>query len=192
MAALVFLDTETTGLSLADDIWEFAAIRREADGTQTECHMFIRHDPAKRAAMPDRFRDDLTSRYFDAEAYSPDAASGIIAGLFDDDRSTHVVGAVPNFDTERLALLLRRYGLTPTWHHHLIDVEALTVGYLASQAREYPGSKAADVLRIGLPWRSDDITAAIGVTVPEDERHTAMGDARWAMRTYDAVMGGVL
>ena len=26
---LVFMDTETTGLSLADDIWEFAAIRRE-------------------------------------------------------------------------------------------------------------------------------------------------------------------
>ena len=28
---LVFMDTETTGLSLADDIWEFAAIRREGD-----------------------------------------------------------------------------------------------------------------------------------------------------------------
>src|SRR5205814_1988195 len=36
--ALVFLDTETTGLDVdhGHGIWEFAAIRREPDGTETE------------------------------------------------------------------------------------------------------------------------------------------------------------
>ena len=35
MSPIVFLDTETTGLSLDDDVWEFAAIRREDDGRET-------------------------------------------------------------------------------------------------------------------------------------------------------------
>jgi len=39
------------------------------------------------------------------------------------------------------------------------------------------------------PWRSDDLLGAVGVTVPEVERHTALGDARWAMRAYAAVYG---
>ena len=43
-APLVFLDTETTGLALDDDIWEFAAIRREPDGTEARLHLFERRD----------------------------------------------------------------------------------------------------------------------------------------------------
>ena len=31
----------------------------------------------------------------------------------------HIVGAVPNFDAEVLASLLRYNGLTPAWHYHL-------------------------------------------------------------------------
>lgn len=34
------------------------------------------------------------------------------------------------------------------------------------------------------PW------SAVGVTTPELERHTALGDARAVMRAYDAVMAG--
>jgi hypothetical protein len=95
------------------------------------------------------------------------------------------VGAVPNFDTERLALLLKRSRLIPTWHYHLIDVENLAVGYLAgrrsmSKAREFIPS---------LPWDSDELSRALGVETPIEDRHTAMGDVRWAMAIYDKVMG---
>jgi len=69
--------------------------------------------------------------------------------------------------------------------------ETLAVGYLYSQANEFPGGKAADFVAKGLPWDSDDLTAALGLDpVPEDERHTALGDARWVMRIYDAVTKG--
>ncbi|WP_127516381.1 hypothetical protein [Nocardia sp. FDAARGOS_372] len=50
-------------------------------------------------------------------------------------RGAHIVGAVPNFDTECLAAMLRRHGLCPAWHHHLIDVEALAVATSTAPAR---------------------------------------------------------
>lgn len=35
-APIVFLDTETTGTTSVDQIWELAAVRRDPDGTETE------------------------------------------------------------------------------------------------------------------------------------------------------------
>jgi hypothetical protein len=71
----------------------------------------------------------------------------------------------------------------PSWHYHLIDVEALAVGYLA-------GRGSADLFHpSALPWKSDDLSAALGITVRDEDRHTALGDAKWARAIYDAVMG---
>jgi hypothetical protein len=89
--------------------------------------------------------------------------------------------------------LLRSHGLIPAWHYHLIDVEALAVGYLYGRDRE---KEAQDdlgdwqAMGVPLPWDSDDLSRACGVEPPgEHERHTALGDARWAMRLYDAITG---
>lgn len=39
--------------------------------------------------------------------------------------------------------------------------------------------------------RSDDLSRACGVEPPsEEERHTALGDARWVQRWYDHILGG--
>ena len=40
---------------------------------------------------------------------------------------------------------------------------------------------------VALPWKSDDLSAALGVTVSDEDRHTALGDAKWARAIYDAV-----
>ena len=40
-----------------------------------------------------------------------------------------------------------------------------------------------------LPWKSDDLSAALGIKVSDEDRHTALGDARWARAIYDAVTG---
>lgn len=190
MTALVFLDTETTGLSLDDDIWEFAAIRREENGTETEHHMFLRHDEFRCQELPEPFRSDHMRRFPNVEqhgAWHPDAlatreAAQRIAALFTD--RPHVVGAVPNFDTERLAILLRVHGHRPGWHYHLIDVENLAAGWLC-------GTRPAGSRFPELPWDSDVLSRACGVEPPgEGERHTAMGDVRWAMRLYDAIVDG--
>lgn len=181
-APLVFLDTETTGLTLDDDIWEIAAIRRDPDGTETELHLFVEHDVTKCGALPERFLADHRARFRADSAIRDDLAALALHDLFShphSDVKPHVVGAVPNFDTERLARLLARYGFAVPWHYHLIDVENLAVGYLAARG---------GVLDCSPPWKSDIIAQLVGVTITEAERHTAMGDARWAMRIYDAVM----
>ena len=192
MTAIVFCDTETTGLALDDDIWEFAAIRREPDGTEAEHHFFIEHDTGKCNQLPESFHTDHVARYNPDIAYSRRDAAKVIAGIFYD--RPHVVGAVPNFDTERIALLLRRFGLEPGWHYHLIDVENLAVGYLRAVARwaPLPAGVAKKLRDAGTPpWDSDTLSLACDVAPPgEGVRHTAMGDVRWAMALYDRIMAG--
>jgi hypothetical protein len=101
----------------------------------------------------------------------------------------HVVGAVPNFDAEVFTGLLREQHLIPAHHYHLIDVETLAVGYLY-------GSRAGLAFEpdsvLDLPWDSDKLSESLAVEPPaDDERHTALGDARWAMRLYDAIIGAM-
>lgn len=186
MSALVFLDTETTGLSLDDDIWEFGAIRREEDGSETELHLFIEHSRDKCRRLPESFYNDHIGRYLDHRAVSRRDACLAIKQLFGDDRP-HVVGAVPNFDTERLRLMFAaewpHWSSREPWHYHLIDVENLSVGYL--YGLRVGGFKAPT-----LPWDSDALSRAVGVEPPTDERHTAMGDVRWCMALYDAITQG--
>lgn len=107
----------------------------------------------------------------------------------------HVVGAIPSFDTDTFQRGLFENGLTPSWHYHIIDIEALAVGFLKGRQSEredqagHHGPYAPDVV-IPMPWRSDDLTAMLDVEpCPEEDRHTALGDAEWAKRMYDAVMG---
>ena len=189
MSALVFLDTETTGLALTDDIWEFAAIRREEDGSEERLHLFIEHDEKKCRHLPESFLTDHLARFpgHKMETDRSRAAHSIANFLSRrNGERPHVVGAVPNFDTERIAMLMGVVNRSPEWHHHLIDVEALAVGYLAGRI----SMSKAGVTPPGLPWSSDDLSRLVGVEPPTTERHTAMGDAEWAMRVYDAVVGG--
>lgn len=179
MTRLVFLDTETTGLSLDDHIWEIAAIVREPGQPDVEYHAFVRHSLAKAAQLPEAFRLDHDARY-DASEALPSIAAARWLDVLTMGRA-HIVGAVPNFDTERIALMMRHHGIEPDWHYHLIDVETLVVGWMYGRA---PG-RAAD--EYPLPWDSDDLSVAVGVDAPIETRHTALRDARWVRDLYDAV-----
>jgi hypothetical protein len=75
---------------------------------------------------------------------------------------------------------MRARGICPAWHYHVQDFDTLIAGYLVGQGKPVPS----------LPWESDDLSRLIGVEPPgEAERHTALGDARWAVRVWDAVLG---
>lgn len=192
-APLCFVDTETDGVHPSRRPWEIAVIRREPDGTAAEWRSYVDIDLS--TADPFGLR---VGRFYDRHPLGRHLAHGddwSIPSFADSDylsareaahevakrtHGAHVVGCVPNFDTDVLAGLLRAEGLTPAWHYHLCDVENLTVGFLAGRGEP-----------IAPPWSSDDLGRALGVEPPaEDERHTALGDARWAMRLYDAVMAG--
>lgn len=190
-APIVFMDTETCGLRLSDPIWEFAAIRREADGSEMPFHCFIEHDVKRAELMPEEFRIDHDTRYDPDEALSQEKFVGFLQAVFSGPQNPHVVGAVPSFDTARIdhQFLIPR-GLPSPWHYHLHDVENVAVGWL--RALEVAASNSGfgstpDLRRWLPPHSSDDISAALGVDPEWFERHTAMGDVLWIKAQWDVI-----
>lgn len=184
-APLVFLDTETTGLHADRRPWEIAMIRRDEQGQRAITIQVSDVDTSnaeliglKIGRFHERhlhFSETLSLAERKQAAYKTEADAAFAVELWT--RDAHIVGAVPNFDTETLAAMLRRHGMCPAWHYHLADVETLALGWLAARGTV-----------VSPPWRSDEISRAIGVEPPSDnERHTAMGDAAWAMRIWDHV-----
>jgi DNA polymerase III epsilon subunit-like protein len=201
---IVALDLETTGLEPErHHIWEIGLIVRnhrepEHDG---EWHWMLR--PNLAAADPVALR---IGRYYEraymvqdssTQAYQLAKPAGVaghrfgdlsrmavarrLAGLLD---GAHLVGINPAFDTGFLARFLRNHWQAPTWHYHLVDVGALALGYTTA-LRQALGQPQPT-----LPWRTDDLAAQLGLPSDPDARHTAMGDARWALALYDKVMKG--
>ncbi|MGN0126047.1 MAG: hypothetical protein ACI38R_22625 [Rhodococcus sp. (in: high G+C Gram-positive bacteria)] len=251
---IVFLDTETNGLHADRRPWEIAWIRRDVDGTETEqCFQIAdvdntnaelkglqvgrfheRFKGGPKASWSLTIESALVPRDQRAILLEVDAAIEVEKAT----RGAIIVGAVPNFDTETLAAMLRRHKLCPSWHYQLVDVEALGAGWLAANSALTPPSDSLTEKRtqryekeqqlrdaykdgnfekiqaaekavcdaqdaesreweksaaefVAPPWRSDDLSRACGVEPPtEDERHTALGDARWVKRWYDHIMGG--
>lgn len=189
-APIVFLDTETTGLSPDAHIWELAMIRRQTSGKMEKMEGFVQHDVRLANNLPQRFREDHQRRYIPELAMDEKTLVEVVMDMFRRDDAfapkPHAVGAVPNFDTERIARILARHGHEPPWHHHLIDAETLAVGYLYGL---YVADGLAQPSLPGLPWDSDDLSLRLGVNPLRFDRHTALGDTEWAMAIYDAVTG---
>jgi DNA polymerase III epsilon subunit-like protein len=187
-ANICFIDTETTSLRPDRRPWEIAVILRRPGQADESHRWFIGADDL------DLGNADLASLriggFFDRHpeyAHDPEHLDGprsicepdVLREVEELTRSAHLVGAVPSFDAEVLSTRMRACGIPPSWHYHLQDIETLIAGYLAGQGKPVPP----------LPWRSDDLSRLIGVEPPgAGERHTALGDARWAARVWDAVL----
>jgi hypothetical protein len=183
--AVVFLDTETTGLHRSRRPWEIALIRRHGD-QQTRLHLCVdledldlaTADPAGLAISGFHRRHPQARqrplRF--PRVYRAAQAAALVQEWTAD---ATIVGVVPHFDTECLSEMLVRQGLSPHWRPNLVDLVPLA---------------AAAVRDLGLQPDSDhgDLSRQCGVKPPSGaSRHTALGDARWAMRWYDRLTAPV-
>lgn len=198
MTKLAFLDTETTGLDPdKHEIWEVGLIIRDGDSsgeeyvwqfpiTEIDADPFAlevgyywerrwdtrsteisTHDAIFKANSPSARRKNYRDQGLAIDR-SPEWCrhfAHLTAGA-------HLVGAVVSFDEERLRRLLRSRGVVPRWHYHMVDVEALAAGLTRSPP----------------PWNSEGLSRLVGIEPNDFDRHTALGDARWARALYDHVM----
>lgn len=204
MVKLAFLDTETTGLdSNRHEIWELAFILVDDGPPKEYAWQFpVNLDTADPTSL--RFNRFYERRWpmLSIQNNNPGLVArvrsgkgkwesgnpmsyhiGTVAKLLD---QAHIVGAVPNFDEPFLSQLLRKHGHAPTWHYHLIDIEAMAVGWLYGES----AGESLQPTKVSLPWKSDELSRACGVEPPnENERHTALGDAWWVYRWHEALVG---
>ena len=204
-APLAFIDTETTSLRPDRRAWEVGIIARNPEGHETSHRWFVDANDLDlgnadvKSLEIGRFYERHPQYQLEREAsHSETEDEGDVLRMVEAiTRGAHLVGAVVSFDADVLGQRMRAHGICPSWHYHLIDVEALAVGYMHGVNSHGHSSVTCaencidDNMLPGLPWKSDELTAALSLApVPEDERHTALGDARWAKRIYDAVMRG--
>lgn len=176
---IVFLDTETSGLDPElHEVWEVGAIVRDEDQEDIEHHWFL---PLFNFKNADPFALDIGKfweRYTwpDPQQYTRDYMSEWCRMWMQMTKGAYIVGAVPNFDVERLDNLCKRYDYRMFNHHHLVDVENLVAGKYG----------------MAPPWKSDDLFAVVGLNTEEEVyqkgKHTALGDARVVRDVYDIVM----
>jgi DNA polymerase III epsilon subunit-like protein len=218
MSKIVFLDTETVGLDTdRHDVWEIGLIVRElgappehdleylwqvwpdlshlgTDAGGLRVSRFYEREQVSRYGREALALVEPLLEPGDFSPYTHGYVAGEVARLLD---GAHVVGAVPDFDARALRRFLRKHGHALTAHYHLIDIEALAVGYLQGVATGKCDPSIDDrddflpTVASTLPWDSEVLSAACGVKPPSaEDRHTALGDARWVRDLYDAITGG--
>jgi hypothetical protein len=202
MTALAFIDTETTGLDPErHEMWEFAAILADHHDGQLVVTDTVHLDlPVTRLHTAEPMalqiggyysrRDARTGRMQQTSTPTAPAGAQQIASTL---AGRHLVSANPSFDAAFIRAFLTANGQAPCWPHHLIDVTPLVAGYIQGVAQaQHDAKKTAarhdDVTNLAVPpYRSRDLADAIDVTIDDTARHTAVGDARWALDQYATV-----
>lgn len=205
--SIAFLDTETVTLESGPDVvWEIGVITRDDGRPDQEWRFQMRPNMAK--AHPEAleisgFKDRylLDGKRAQALGWSPlndgEPAKltygGLALNLHTLLAGRSIFGICPSFDTERLGLFLaKQWGSSASfrapWHYQPHDVEDEVAGYLRG-TRAMAALDASPDEVFAIPRPTELLAEAVGVTLKPEDKHTALGDARFARDLYDAVNG---
>lgn len=182
---IIFCDTETTGLypHRGHEVWEIAYVYwDQAHEAWKEGHWFVK---PRRMALADPISLGINRFYERTGAPNfkwnePQRVAHLIAQRF---AGKHIVGAIPSFDKLFLEKFLRQHKQVLTCHYHIIDVEAMCLGWMAVGA-------SVDSRDLPLPWKSDWMLGAVGVkAIDESLKHTALGDALQVQAVWEHIIG---
>lgn len=175
---LVYGDTETTSLRWDKRAWDIGLIVRAPGEADVEHQWFIdKQDLDLGNADPYSLSHfgfyDRHPQYcgHGEVAREADVMAEVEALI----RGAHIVCSVPDFDVDVLRRRMRKHGICPSMHYHLICAEVLAAGFLAGIGKQVP-----------VPWTSEDLYRGLGINPDGFELHTAIGDARLARAVFDA------
>lgn len=155
---LLFVDTETTGLTMNHDVWEIAYAAGDGRIFDYIVEHDLRNSDPKALELNGYFNRGFKAYKTPDYQIKPNFVGKTI------------VGANPSFDAYRLA---QRWGEAP-WHYRLVDVESMAVPLLGLTKP------------LGLKGLVDALSV-LGYNIPEND-HTAAGDVATAREVYRSLM----
>lgn len=180
--AVVFVDTETTKCTRGYRPWDIAMIRRESSGEESAITIFVDKEDLDLAnADPEAleiggfgYRHPQNGGRLDVgQVLCTGAEAAALVQQWTN--SAMLFGVNCHYDAVGLDGLLDRAGLTSTWFYAPQSIDAIAYGFAL---KDDPGA----------PRSSEALSKACGVDIPRpEERHTAMGDALWVRRWFDAL-----
>lgn len=171
---MIIVDCETTGLDpRRHRPWEVAIIDLDAgDWTRLVWRPHPRwYGLADVKALEiGRFGDRAPDVHCaEAEQVYAETVSEVLEGRM-------VAGSNPDFDIRMLTAWLADWQLPCRPHYRTLDVPTLAAGRLLAAGET-----------VSWPIRSYEVSAQLGVDPPDGEAHTALGDAMWILRLWQAV-----
>lgn len=168
---LISLDIETTGLDPeVHEAWEVALVNEEEAEHIWHFPVTDLTTASPQALQMNGFyeRAHIVGEHDSLETQAREIARGTVGATF-------IGFNVAAFDAAFLAKLLCKYGYAPAWEHRHLELGSFVAG--AVGAKHALSSRAVEDM---VPRLSDE------------DPHTALGDARWNMRVYRAVLAKVL
>ena len=206
MALLLFNDNETTGLDfINDEVWQvhFLAARTGETWAFDSFTRLITHDTEKVKKLPEKFQkihsDIWSNPDYTGLVRTPFAAMKEFLEwretLVQDGEKAHFIAANPTFDS----IMLMNSQIIPfsifyqVFDYHLIDIEALALGWL--RHKEIKDHEVIDpafpfVRESFLPFKSDDLSKALGIYNEDAHKHDAISDVDWLVAMWKAMNGG--
>lgn len=172
MRRFVSLDIETTGLDpLKHEMIEVGLVierSRTVDHISFDEVAFSLPFDLERADEKALEINGWGKREF-APLWDPYYAAGFLQEVLSD---AHIIGKNPMFDTAFMEAFLNTHGMKRTWHHRLVDIGSMAWGY-------YNGEHDGHLIQ---PPDSSQVGFIMGI--PNNQIHTALGDARWNYKVF--------
>lgn len=161
---IVYVDTETTGTNWYHELWEVGVVLATHEGEVIETYQsMVKPTDLTHADTFSLSVGGYTERYagIDVAPFAADKVWRMLSGNV-------LAGITVSFDARMVGEWFKRNGMPPfPWHYRLLDVSTYAAGIAAASGMIVPGHMPG----------SDEIFDLYAIEIPEEDRHTAMGDA---------------